>query len=231
MGIFDFLRDKQDFGRDKQEFGYFGYLRVELCESYKDVGDDVLFRLVDDPDNVIRIKQRYPLTIPQDWEMAGEEWSLQVAGVSYRVENVMHFIGGSSRRIQLVQEPMVKYPHAIAVYGEWIDKRETKQKSQLGYLPNTDAKKITKALTKMRDYLLVGKLAKMFIPTGEKGTPGLRVDVAIFQTALPKFEVQGLDKKTGRKRKRTYRAKDQEEAILQAQGDGIIVEVDKIKRV
>ncbi len=221
MGIFDFLRDKRDFG----------YLRVELCESYKDVGDDVPFRLVDDPDNVIRIKQRYTLTVPQDWEMAGEEWSLEVAGVSYRVENVMHFIGGNSRRIKLVQEPMEKYPHAISVYGEWIDNRGTKQKVQLGYLPNTDAKKITKELTKMRDYLLVGKLAKMFIPSGEKGTPGLRVDVAIFQTALPKFEVQGPDKKTGRKRKRTYRAKDQEEAILQAQGDGIIVEVDKIRRV
>jgi hypothetical protein len=231
MGIFDFLRNKQDSGRDKQEFGYFGYLRIELCESYKDVGDDVPFRLVDDPDNVVRIKQNYPLNMPQDWEMAGEEWSLQVAGVSYRAENVMHFIGGSSRRIKLAQEPMEKYPHAIAVYGEWTDKQGTNQKAQLGYLPNTDAKKITKELTKIRDYLLVGKLAKMFIPSGEKGTPGLRVDVAIFQAASPKFEVQGLDKKTGRKRKRTYRAKDQEEAILQAQRDGIIVEVDKIKRV
>jgi hypothetical protein len=221
MGIFDSLKGRRDFG----------YLRIDLCESYKDVGDDVPFRLVDDPDNVIRIKQKYTLTIPKDWEMAGEEWSLQVAGISYRAENVMHFIGGSSRQIKLVQEPMEKYPHAIAVYGEWIDTKGTKQKAQLGYLPNTDAKRITKELTKMRDYLLIGKLAKMFIPSGEKGMPGLRVDVAIFQPALPKFEVHGIDKTTSRKRKRTYRAKDQEEAISLAQMEGIIVEVDKIRRL
>lgn len=221
MGLFSFLSGKRNFGQ----------VQVFLCESYKDVANDVLFRLVDDPDNIIRIKQEYSLAAPKDWEIADDEWNLQVAGVSYRIEDVMCFMAGQSRKIRLAQEPMPKFPHAIAVYGEWVDERNKTQQALLGYLPDTYAKKITKQIAKQKDYLLFGKLSKMFIPAGDKQTPGLRIDVAIFRPALPSFEVHGYGRDTGRKRKRIYIAKDEEGAILEAQKDGIIVEVDKIRRL
>ena len=218
MGLFNIFSSKRNFGKAK----------VVLCESYSDVGNDVLFRLVDDADNVIRIKQEYNLTKQKDWDIADEEWNLQVAGVSHRIESVMRFIAGESRKVRLAPEPMPKYPHAIAVYGEWLDKRGRRFKEQLGYVPDEEARDINKRISKAKDYLLAGKLAKMFIPTREKSTPGLRIDVAIFSPALPRFEVHGFSLDSGRKRKRTYIAKDKEQAISMAQKDGIVVDMNNI---
>ena len=44
---------------------------------------------------------------------------------------------------------------------------------------------------------------------------------------MPRYEVVGIGKTTGRKRKRIYKAEDIDSAIMMASGDGIIVEVGK----
>lgn len=221
MGLFSFLAGYKNFGK----------VNLEICETYKEVSNNVLFRLENDSDNVIRIKQEYPLNKPRKWDISFEEWNTPVAGVSYRVQNVMNLMAGSSRQIILAQEPMPKYPHAIAVYGRWNNKRGKGQRKQLGYLQDYEARQITKRLAKMKDYLLLAKLAKMFIPTRDKEAPGLRIDVAILEPALPRFEVPGIGRDSGRKRKRTYRAINKEKAIEKANNDGIIVDVKNIKRL
>jgi hypothetical protein len=217
--------------------GFFSYgpkgtqLQVVVCESRSDAPDNVPFRLVSDPDNVIRINQEYTVPSSKSWDVVDEEWNVEVVGTSYRVETVLGFIAGESRQIQLVRAPMPRYAHAIAVYGEWVNKKGKPERAQLGYLPNDYAKTISKEMAEHGDYVLVAKIWTMFIPTQEKENPGLRIDVQILEPAWPRFEVHGVSRDTGRKRKRTYRAKDKEEAILQAQKDGIIVEVGKIKQL
>ena len=153
-----------------------------------------------------------------------------MAGVSHREQAVIMYIGGNAKRIELAEEPSDKYPHAIAVYGKWIDQRNEIQKKQLGYLPDQDAKAIARKTKKQKDYLLVAKLAKMFIPVEDKG-PGLRIHVGILAPAIPRFIVHGFGRDTGRKRRKTYIAKDKEEAILKASQDGIIVDVEKTEKV
>lgn len=46
---------------------------------------------------------------------------------------------------------------------------------------------------------------------------------------MPRFEIIGVGRSTGRKRVRIYEAKDQEDAIMMAASDGTVVETDKIK--
>jgi len=226
MGIFNFIRGKENYGQ----------LDVVLCESYHDVGNDVLFRLTTDPPNVIRIKQEYNLLSNQNekkhkLDMIEEEWGVEVSGISYRSVNALSFISGKNQRVILTPQPIEKYPHAIAVYGQWLDPQGKIQKEHLGYLPNDYAKQISCIIRGDKSSVLSGKLSKIFIPYKEKQTPGLRIDVAIFQHALPRFEIHGYSKVNGRKRKKTYRAKDMEEAIFKAQKDGIIVDVSKIKKI
>jgi len=48
---------------------------------------------------------------------------------------------------------------------------------------------------------------------------------------MPYFEIVGYGRETGRKRVRTYHAKNQEDAILMASADGTIVQMDKIRQL
>lgn len=61
---------------------------------------------------------------------------------------------------------------------------------------------------------------------------GVRIDNNKFiGDTKHRFEIQGIGRDTGSDIKRIYIAKDEEEAVLKAQKDGIIVEVGKIKRL
>ncbi len=198
MGIFNFIKGKQNYGQ----------LDVVLCESYNDVGNDVFFRFVKDQPNVIRIKQEYNLHSNNQkgtkykLDMIEEDWGIEVSGISYRIDNALHFISGKSRRVILIPQPMEKYPHAIAVYGQWLNPQGKTQQEHLGYLPNDYAKQISNKIRDNKNSILAGKLSKIFIPYKKKQTPGLRIDVAIFQPALPRFEIHGYNKSNGRKRKK-----------------------------
>ena len=46
---------------------------------------------------------------------------------------------------------------------------------------------------------------------------------------MPRYEIVGFGRETGRKRVRIYEAKDEEDAILMAAADGTIVDTQKIK--
>ena len=48
---------------------------------------------------------------------------------------------------------------------------------------------------------------------------------------MPYFEIVGYARGTGRKRVRSYHAKNQEDAILMASADGTIVQMDKIRQL
>lgn len=152
-------------------------LNITLCESYNDVENDVPFRLVDDQDNVIRIKQTYP--IDKKWDIIEERQFINVAGVSYRQDEVISFIAGTSRQIKLQRVPSDEYPHAIAVFGMWSDAQGKTNKQQLGYVPDEEAEDIADTIGKQADCQIVGKLIKMFIPTNTAKTAGLRIDIAL----------------------------------------------------
>jgi len=48
---------------------------------------------------------------------------------------------------------------------------------------------------------------------------------------MPRFEVVGIGRETGRKRKKVYTDLNKESAIFSAAADGIIVEVAKIRQL
>ncbi|MBN1818953.1 MAG: hypothetical protein JW828_16450 [Sedimentisphaerales bacterium] len=47
----------------------------------------------------------------------------------------------------------------------------------------------------------------------------------------PRFEIHGIGKKSGRKRKKTYRAKTFDEALKQAYADDMIVDIQACKEI
>ena len=157
-------------------------LNIALCESHKDVEKNVPYRLTTDSDNVVRIKQDYPLSSNNNWiQTDEEEWYVKVSGVSHRNDAVVCFIAGTSREIGVVKEPMPDYPHALAVYGKWIDKFGKIYKEKLGYVDDENAQEISESLNQSKDYKLSAKLGMMFIPTKEKEQHGLRINVTIFE--------------------------------------------------
>jgi len=124
---------------------------------------------------------------------------------------------------------MPKYPHAIAVYGKW--RAGNKQyREQLGFLPDENAKEIYKRIQKLPDYRLAAKLHRMFIPTRTKN-PGLVIDVELLEPRWPRFEIHGIGKKSGRRRKKIYRARTLEDALEKAYADDMIVDVGACKEV
>ncbi len=155
-------------------------LKIALCESPKDVDKNVAFRLVKDSDNVVRIKQDYPLSSNDNWIQSDEEWYAKVSGVSHRKDAVVCFIAGISRKIEVVREPMPDYPHAIAVYGKWTDRNGKNYHEKLGYIDDDNAYEISENLKQSKDYKLSAKVVMMFVPTKDKG-PGLRINVTIFE--------------------------------------------------
>jgi len=155
-------------------------LNIALCESPDDVDKNVPFRLIDDSDNMVRIKQDYPLSSNDNWVQTDEEWYVKVSGVSYRKDSVIWFIAGTSHEIEVVREPMPDYPDALAVYGRWKDKYGKMYRQQLGYVQDYDAQEISASLRKSKGCRLSAKPAMMFIPTKDK-SPGLRINVALFE--------------------------------------------------
>ncbi|MHC4191753.1 MAG: hypothetical protein ACYSUB_19075 [Planctomycetota bacterium] len=154
-------------------------INIALCESSKDVDNNVPFRLIKDADNVIRIKQDYSLDSNNNWIKTDEDWYVSVSGVSYRKDVVAWFIAGTSREIELIKEPMSDYPHAIAVYGKWKDSYGKSHNEQLGYIDDDNAREISLYMTRSKDYKISAKLAMMYLPTEHKN-PGLRIIVGLF---------------------------------------------------
>ena len=75
-----------------------GKLNITLCESPGNVAENVPFRLATDAENVIRIKQSYPIVGDGNFSFNAHEWELPVAGVSHHPDSVMGFIKGESYR-------------------------------------------------------------------------------------------------------------------------------------
>lgn len=160
-------------------------LNIVLCESHKDVKNNVSYRLTKDSDNVIRIKQDYPLDSNDNWVQVDDEddeteWYVKVSGVSNRKDAVIWFMAGTSRKVEIVKESMPDYPYALAVYGKWKDKYEKIYNEKLGYVEDCYAQEISEYLNQSKNYKLSAKLRMMFIPTEEK-MPGLRINIAIFE--------------------------------------------------
>ncbi len=208
----------------------YGKLNITLCESPGTVAENVPFRLATDAENIVRIKQSYPMAGDGRFTCNAHDWELPVAGVSRRLDAVMSFIAGQSRSIRLVQEPRNEYPPAIAVYGKWKGVKGKTCKEKLGYIPDDSVREISDCWKRTPNGIIAGKLSMMFIPYRDKGA-GLRIDVAILTHALHRFEVNGFDRENGRERKRTYSVRDLDEAIDKASKDGIVVDVSACKQV
>ena len=202
---------------------------LPIYDDYKDAPQNSLFRLPNDPPTTIRINQSYSEELLKDHDIIDEYWTM-VAGVSYRTEEVNSFVSGTNRSVFIKHEQSNKYPHALAVYGIWKDKKGYHQKKQLGYVPDDEARQIAEQIKTITNHNFATKLGVLYLPTREKSA-GIRFDFVVLCPALPRFEVHGIGKDSCRKRKKTYIAKDKEEAIQKALTDGIIVDTDNIKQL
>ena len=203
---------------------------VAIYESDQEAPKDQAYRLRKDPENLIRIRQDYVTNSQKQWDTLEDYWGLHVAGVTHREESVISFISGDNRQIELSQEPTPKHPHAIAVYGKWADNKNRCHREQLGFVPNEDAKDIYKRRKKTSEYLLSSRLNRMYAPTKEKNA-GIVFDVILLEPRWPRFEIHGIGKKSGRKRKKTYRAKTLDEALNKAYTDDMIVDIQASKEI
>lgn len=214
-------------------FGSGGKLKRRMLPvyvHYKDAPQDSLFQLPDDPPTTIRIRQSYPAYLLQGRDTVEEYRNTMVAGTSHRPDAVNSFVSGTNQSVFVKHEPLNEYPNALAVYGTWKDKGGHSQNKQLGYVPSDEAEDIAKRVKTISDHTFAAKLWVLYLPTGKKRA-GIRFDLVVLRPALPRFQVRGIAKDTGRKRTRTYKAIDEEDAIRQAWMDRIVVDTKKIKRL
>jgi hypothetical protein len=214
-------------------FGSGGQLKKDslpVYVHYKDAPEDSWFRLTDDPPTTIRIRQSYAAELLQGHDTVEEYRNTMVAGTSHRPEAVNSFVLGTNQTVFVKHEPLKGHPNALAVHGTWKDKGGHSQNKQLGYVPSEEAKEIAKQVKTIPDHTFAAKLWALFLPTRKKSA-GIRFDLVVLRPALPRFQVHGIAKDTGRKRRRTYKAIDEEDAIRQAWMDRIVVDTKKIKRL
>ncbi len=153
------------------------YPDLPVYDSYKDAPKKSVFRLPRDNKNVLRFN--YVFKNGKSIWAAIEAWKVHVAGVSYRPKVVTSFIYGEQRSVEVEKRPTKKYPHALAVIGKWKDTRRYHQKSQLGYVPDDEAKEITDIIKKHPGSKILSELGMIYLPTKDKN-PGIRIDVAVF---------------------------------------------------
>lgn len=152
--------------KPRRPLSSFNYIKVVESGEFDSVPDDVEFRLPTDPKHMARLNQAYPPGYSAEYR------HIQVAGTSHRKGDVITFIRGDKRRLQLVKEPHNKFDeNAIAVYGECLF-RGKPFRAHLGYLP----KEVAAELTLHTD--IKAALTKMFYkPEDNYDAAGLRIDV------------------------------------------------------
>ncbi|ARN57169.1 hypothetical protein [Sedimentisphaera salicampi] len=185
--------------------------------------ENELFKYPDDGENIVRINQNYNFD-PNSWDIC-EEWATKVSGVSYRQEIVEDFIFGNYRKLEAVHQPMKNYEHAIAIYGTWKGEEGEFQRKQLGFIPDEEAQDIYSFAKKFEKFMFDAKLSMLFLPSNDTYC-GLALKIALLEPKWPRFQIVGFGKKSGRKRKKVYRAKSFEDAIMMAKKDDIIVEIN-----
>lgn len=207
-------------------------IAIEIIKEGEEntVKPNSLYRYDSDPPNMLRIDQDYPSELSNTKRII-EEFECRVAGVSYRMESVTSFIAGTNHKILAIEQPQTKYPHAIAIYGDWTDIEGKHKIEQLGYVPDEDAKEISKIRKQEKDTVLEVKLTTIFASIGDELIAGLQYKLAIWGPRIPLFCVEGYGRKSGRKRKKHYWAKNAEEAIKLANADNMIVDVAAVKEV
>jgi hypothetical protein len=194
-----------------------------------DVVPSTLYRYESDPSHMLRINQNYPREFSKTKRII-EEFECHVSGVTHYLENVHSFIAGNNLIIWPFEEPQPKFPHAIAIYGDWTDIDRNHQMKQLGHVPDDDAKAIYEIRQQENNIKLGVHLTTVFLPVYDL-TAGLKFNIAVFGEPIPRFCVEGYSKTSGRKRKKHYWAKDIEEAIKFANADGMIVDIRSVKEI
>lgn len=194
------------------------------------VKPNALYRYDSDPPNMLRIDQDYPSELSNTKRII-DEFECRVAGVSYHMESVTSFIAGTNHKILAIEQPQAKYPHAIAIYGDWIDIEGKHKIEQLGYVPDEDAQNISRIRKQEINTVVEVKLTKIFAPIRDELITGLQYNLAIFGPRIPLFCVEGYGRTSGRKRKKHYWAKNADEAIKLANADNMIVDVASVKEV
>jgi hypothetical protein len=95
---------------------------------------------------------------------------VKVSGVNHRKDNVLKFIKGASREIELRPEP--ENPHdknAVAVIGHW-DHYGTEKSALIGYLPKP-------ILRDIKGEEIASDLSGVFHPNRPDVTPGVRIAI------------------------------------------------------
>lgn len=129
------------------------------------------FRRPDDPPFVVRVNQRALKGLPAKFANY-----IPVAGISHDEAkvNATRMIAGTSRRIELEQDPTNQYdPNAIKIIGVWTDPGGEECRGRIGYLPADIAGHVVRhGLTEK----LGVTIESMFRPRDGK-SPGMRIDL------------------------------------------------------
>jgi len=136
------------------------------------VGLDQEYRLPNDEENVIRIKQNPPSGFGRKIFD-----NISVAGVSDSrySESVDGLVCGQGRRLTLQREPENQYDkNAVAVIAAWTSEG-TERTGQIGYLPKEAAREIAE---KYAELPIGASLHILYMRTSEKSA-GLRINVWI----------------------------------------------------
>ena len=87
------------------------------------------------------------------WEIYDEYRPFQVAGVCYHQESFKRFTAGECQSLEVKHEPVEEYPHALAVYGVWVeneaDGADDFKEAKIGYIPDWLAKKVYAAAAEL----------------------------------------------------------------------------------
>lgn len=134
---------------------------VVVDHSYE-APDNADFRLANDPPTIIR---RSYADKPEGYTELFRDVPLVGVRFEGREDNLIDFINGWDRELELIRTPVPQDPNGVMVYGRWTDRWGRPHRAELGWLPREVAAQIAK------DYPNVELRASpltMFLPRGNR---------------------------------------------------------------
>ncbi len=119
---------------------------------------------------------------PSDnWSITQVRQNIQVSCPSCVNDNIMRFMVGHSRRLELNTAQNTPERRDVAVQGQWIDPFGQIHQAQLGHVSRQQLQPLYSEVQRDPKFRISARPSEVFTPSRTNGFPGLCIDVAVIE--------------------------------------------------
>lgn len=127
-----------------------------------------------------------PVNFPSDnWLITQEKQNIQVSCPSCSNDNIMRFMVGHSRHLELNTPQGTTGAQDVAVKGQWMDLFGQIHHAHLGHVPCQQLQPLYHEAQRDPKCRISARPSEAFTPSRTNGFPGLRIDVAVIEPVHP----------------------------------------------